>query len=89
MTPEEQTPLDKQDIKSLMIALGFHKIPSRNRWKLKTTSTLVITDAELVNANFRNQIPDALTMKLKKTLSDRDAIIKGKLLLLEVYNRNK
>ena len=53
--------LKPDEIMELMRALGFHRIPSRNRWKMKLTDSIIVTDAQLRDNNEHGQLANFLS----------------------------
>ena len=54
----------EEEISELMKALGFHRIPSRSRWKMKIVDKMEITDAQIRKANESDKLQEVLTKLL-------------------------
>jgi len=62
------TQLKPEEIDELMRALGFHAIPSRKRWKMKLADTIVVTDAQLREANDQEKLAEFLMQYMDEKL---------------------
>jgi len=58
--------LTNEEINELMRALGFHRIDSRDRWKMKLVDKIEITDASIRDANMNDKLAEFLSANLEK-----------------------
>jgi len=82
MGPAGVNRFSKEEINDVMQALGFHRINSRDRWKLKISSIVQVTDAEIRYANDTSQLSEHLSKILKDQLRIVERFRKKKLVLL-------
>ena len=76
-----ETKLKPEEIIELMRALGFHRIPSRNRWKMKISDTIVFTDAQLRDANEGGRLADFLMKYLDESFKSISTLARRKQIL--------
>jgi len=76
-----ETKLKPEEIIELMRALGFHRIPSRNRWKMKISDTIVVTDAQLRDANENGPLADFLMKYLDESFKSLSTLARRKQIL--------
>lgn len=77
--------LKETEIEDLMQALGFHHLDSRDRWKLKLCDTIVITDAQIRDANDSEELPDFLTRYIDVSILSKDKLLRKKKVLLAFF----
>lgn len=77
--------LSNEDIHALMLALGFHRIPSRNRWKMKLCDTFELTDWQLENANMRGVLEQFLIDYLEKQYQSKRQLERMKKIALALF----
>lgn len=58
--------LSTEEIRELMRALGFHRIDSRNRWKMKIVDKMEVTDASIKSANESGKLAEYLSAQLEQ-----------------------
>ena len=58
--------LSTEEIRELMRALGFHRIDSRDRWKMKIIDKIEITDASIRAANESGKLAEHLGSQLEQ-----------------------
>lgn len=63
-----KTKLKKKEITELMEGLGFHYIPSKNRWKMKKVNIMTITDFDLETQNDSNHLMEFLEGEFEEQL---------------------
>jgi len=75
------TSLKPEEIEELMRALGFHAIPSRKRWKMKLSDSIVVTDAQLRQANEKEKLAEFLMHFMNEKLKTITTIQRRKQIL--------
>ena len=82
-------PLEKitqEEINELMKGLGFHRIPSKNRWKLKIIDTLIVPDQSLTHfTGDRQGLCDYMNNVLHNKISSYKSLIRRKRMLLAFF----
>jgi len=77
--------LTLEEVKELMRALGFHTIPSRNRWKMKLSDCIVVTDVQLRDANDRGELPEFLMKYLDEKATGLNILLRRKKMLSSFF----
>ena len=80
------TPLSPEEIGSFMLALGFHRINSRKRWKMKLSENFEITDFQLEFENSNANLENFLINYLRSALDSRKKISKKLRFIIALFS---
>ena len=78
--------LNGKDIKYLMLSLGFHRIHSKKRWKMKICDSILINDSDLIHkaptpAEFSRYLEETLDLQIRS----RTTLLRKKRMLLAFF----
>jgi len=78
MSQEPINKLTEEEISELLKALGFHRIPSRARWRIKVSDSIGITDAKIRMANESGKLREILNELLSVQILRKQKLLEIK-----------